>query len=94
MIDADLPGGNEKTFLERLGANSKTQRIPAIVLCQNADLKSVPRIPTIVAYYVHKSETAWNRIETFIHELVDINTNTSSESRDDENPFSINEGIQ
>ena len=94
LIDAEMPAGNGKTFLERLEANSETQGIPAIVLCKNADMNSIARVPKMVAYYVHKSERAWNTIEMFIHELVDLKASPSNESKDDENPLNLNEGAQ
>ena len=77
IFDGELPAGNGKTFLERLGACPESCEIPAIVLCNNGDLSAINRVPEIVAYYVHNSEAAWNKIETFIHELVDVKASSA-----------------
>jgi len=93
IFDIELPAGEEKTFLERLGGSSKTCEIPAIVLCKNADLSSITKDPTLIAYYVHKPEEAWDKIETFIHELVDLNASSANEPPKDENHFNFNDGV-
>ncbi|MDB4766284.1 hypothetical protein OAG71_01205 [bacterium] len=93
IFDSELPAGEEKTFLERLGGSSRSCEIPAIVLCKNADLSSITRDPTLIAYYVHKSEEAWDKIETFIHELVDLNVNSANEPPKNENYLNPNDGV-
>ena len=78
MIDGELPAEHGMTFLESLGVDSEKCEIPVIVLCRNADLRSITRVPALIAYYVHKSEKAWDKIETFIHELIDVNATSAN----------------
>ena len=92
IFDCELPARHGMTYLESLGVHSESREIPVIVLCKEADLTSVTRVPTLIAYYVHKSEEAWDKIEMFIHELVDVNASSTSELPNDENHFNLNDG--
>ena len=92
IIDGELPAENGMSFLESLGVNSERCEIPVIVLCRLADLRSISRVPNLIAYYVHKSETAWDKIETFVHELIDVNATSATELPKDDNHFNFNNG--
>jgi len=92
ILDVDMPAGSGKTFLQRLGANLECRQIPVIGLSKNADLNSIRRAPELIAYFAHKSNEAWSRIETFIHELVDLSEVSSNESHNFENPDNLNKG--
>ena len=92
ILDIEMPAGNKKLFLECLGGDSESREIPAIALCSNADLNSVQKNESMVAYYVYKSRQNWNRIEVFISELIDVNPITSGSSLDRENPDKFNKG--
>ena len=93
MIDGELPAKHGMTFLESLGVDPERCEIPAIVLCNNPDLRSVARVPALIAYYVHKSETAWDKIETFIHELIDVNATSANKRPNKDNQFNLNDGV-
>ena len=93
VLDVETPAGNGKSLLTMLESIEESRGIPAIVLCQSPDLNNVPRVETACAYYVHKSLQSWNKIEIFIHELIDLEpihtqtdnpllTNTSSPDHD------------
>ena len=80
------------TFLESLGVDSEKCEIPVIVLCKNADLRSIARVPILIAYYVHKTAGVWNKIETFIHELIDVNATSANRRPNNNNQFNFNDG--
>ena len=92
IIDGDLPAKHGMTFLESLGVDAERCEIPVVVLCNNPDMRSIPRIPTLIAYYVHKSAIAWDKIETFIHELIDVNATSANKRPNKDNQFNLNDG--
>lgn len=80
VFDVEMPFGKGHSFLEALDIQAENWHIPAIVLCNTSDLRSVHRPTSLCAYYVHRSQQAWNRIEIFTRELVDLAPDFSGES--------------
>jgi CheY-like chemotaxis protein len=72
FVDVAMPFTSGITLLEVLSANPDTSDIPAIVFTGRDDLETINRAHELCAYYVQKSSSAWDTIQTYINELVDI----------------------
>lgn len=80
VLDADTPLNQSKSYLEHLDQEEPTHRTPAIVLCKSKDLRSIVHPATFCTYYVHKCGSAWDRIETFTNELIDLSPSPSNQT--------------
>lgn len=72
ILDVNMPGGNGLSVCEMMATDPRFRTTPVIILTGRSDEVTIRRCHDMVAYYVEKGGSTWDRVRPLVRELLHL----------------------